>query len=114
MSYLFARRLTFAGQFQVDVSTVNNDPEHFDSATFQPNYEPLTTPNSANGWWNTRGTGAWRFFGCKLQQVCYRDGSTSDDPNVDPVIGAAINGTDVRVEGKLVDLDPEQQMVSEI
>jgi hypothetical protein len=114
MSYLYAPRLTFAGQFQADVSTVNNDPEHFDSGTFQPNYELLTTPNSPNGWWNPRGTGAWRFFGCKVQQVCYRDGTSSDDPNVDPVVGAAINGSDVRVEGKLVDLDPEQQMVSEI
>jgi len=114
MSYLYTPRLVFAGQFQADVSTVNNDPEHFDSRTFQTNYELLQTGNSANGWWNPRGTGAWRFFGAKVQQVYYRDGTSSDDPNVDPVVGAAINGSDVRVEGKLVDLDPMQQMVSEI
>ena len=114
MSYLYTPRLAFAGQFQADVSTVNNDPEHFDSRTFQPNYELLQTANSPNGWWNPRGTGAWRFFGCKVQQVYYRDGTSSDDPNVDPAVGAAINGSDVRVEGKLVDLDPMQQMVSEI
>jgi hypothetical protein len=33
MSYLGLPRLTFAGQFQADPSTVNNDPEHFDSGT---------------------------------------------------------------------------------
>ena len=114
MSYLYTPRLVFSGQFQADVSTINNDPEHFDTGHFRPNYELAQTGNSMNGWWNPRGTGAWRFFGCKVEQVFYQDGSASDDPNVDPVVGAAINGSDVRVEGKLVDLDPEQQMVSEI
>ncbi|HEX3148040.1 MAG TPA: hypothetical protein VHR66_08140 [Gemmataceae bacterium] len=37
-----------------------------------------------------------------------------DDPDVDPLVGVAVNDADSRVEGKLVDLDPEQQMVSEI
>src|SRR5262250_2393962 len=101
MSYLFPPRLTFSGQFQADVSTVNNDPEHFDSRNFQPNYDLAQNANSMNGWWNPRGTGAWRFFGCKVQQVFYRDGTLTDDPNFDPIIGAAINGSDVRVEGKL-------------
>ena len=114
MSYLFTPRLHFAGQFQADVSTVNNDPEHFNPGTFRANYELLQTTDSPNGWWNPRGTGAWRFFNCTVQQVVYRDGSSTDDPNVDPAVGTAINGSDVRVEGKLVDLDPEQQMVSEV
>jgi hypothetical protein len=38
MSYLNALRLHFAGQFQANPSTVNNDPGHFDNATFQPSY----------------------------------------------------------------------------
>ncbi len=113
MSYLSTPRLTFAGEFQADPSTVNNDPEHFDSRTFRSNYQ-LPGSGATNGWWNPRGTGAWRFRDCTVQQVVYRDGSSCDDANVDPVVGAPVNGTDARVEGKLVDLDPEQQMVSQV
>ena len=31
MSYLQFPRLAFTGKFQADVSTVNNDPRHFDN-----------------------------------------------------------------------------------
>jgi hypothetical protein len=113
MSYLGVPRLIFAGQFQADVSTVNNDPEHFDTRNFRSNYQ-LPGAGASNGWWNPNGSGAWRFRGCSVQSVVYRDGTTCDDPNVDPIVGAAINDADARVEGKLVDLDPEQQMVSQI
>jgi hypothetical protein len=113
MSYLSSPRLIFAGQFRADPSTVNNDPEHFDSADFQSNYQ-APGPGATNGWWNPRGTGAWGFRGCTVQRAIYRDGSFCDDPNVDPIVGASVNGSDRSVEGKLVDLDPEQQMVSEI
>jgi hypothetical protein len=67
-----------------------------------------------DGWWNPRGTGAWRFVGCRVTAVVYRDGSTCMDPASDPIVGLDINGATDRVEGKLVDLDPNQQMVSEI
>ena len=54
MSYLNALRLHFAGQFQANPSTVNNDPGHFDNATFQPSYQKLQGPNfdPPNGWFN--------------------------------------------------------------
>ncbi|HKG20402.1 MAG TPA: hypothetical protein VKC34_00770, partial [Blastocatellia bacterium] len=113
MSYLSAPRLVFAGQFQADPSTVNNDPEHFNSNAFRSNYQ-LPGPGATNGWWNPGGTAAWRLRGCTVRQVVYRDGTSCDDPNVDPIVGAPVNGTGTRVEGKLVDLDPEQQMVSEV
>jgi hypothetical protein len=113
MSYLNTPRLVFAGQFQADPSTVNNDPEHFDSDRFRSNYQ-MPGAGATNGWWNPIGTGAWRFRGCTVQQVVYQDGSVCDDPNVDPIIGAPVNDADARVEGKLVDLDSEQQMVSQI
>lgn len=111
MSYLSTPRLIFAGQYQADVSTVNNDPEHFDTSNFRSNYQ---LPGNSNGWWNPNGSGAWRFRGCSVQSVVYGDGTSCDDPNVDPIVGATINDADARVEGKLVDLDPEQQMVSQI
>jgi hypothetical protein len=50
MSYLNVVRLAFAGTFQADVSTVNNDVRHFDNASFEPAYqrpflaEPLHDP----------------------------------------------------------------------
>ncbi len=113
MSYLKPPRLHFAGSFQADPSTVNNDPEHFDSSTFQSNYN-LPGPGATNGWWNPGGTAMWRFFGCTVQQVVYQDGSVCDDPAIDPVVGSPVGSADGRTEGKLVDLDPEQQMVSEV
>lgn len=113
MSYLSTPRLVFAGQFQADPSTINNDPEHFDSSRFRSNYQ-MPGPGASNGWWNPTGSGAWRFRGCTVRQVVYQDGSVCDDSNVDPIVGAAVNDSDTRVEGKLVDLDAEQQMVSEI
>lgn len=113
MSYLQTPRLHFAGQFQADPSTVNNDPEHFDTSRFQSNYN-LPGPGASNGWWNPGGTAAWRFFGCTVTQVVYKDGTVCDDPALDPVVGSPVSSGHGRTEGKLVDLDPEQQMVSEI
>ncbi|HKV12439.1 MAG TPA: ferritin-like protein [Thermoanaerobaculia bacterium] len=113
MSYLDTPRLVFAGRFQADPSTVNNDPEHFDSADFRSNYQ-VSGSGSSNGWWNPRGTGAWRLFDCTVKAVTYEDGTWCDDPSKDPVVGLSVTGADARVEAKLVDLDPEQQMVSEI
>lgn len=117
MSYLQYPRLTFSGWFQTDPSTVNNDPEHFDSANFRPTYDmPSTgqTPDEQNGWWNPKGRAAWRFRDCTVTQVVYNDGTVCTNSVLDPVVGMPINSVIDRVEGKLVDLDPEQQMVSAI
>lgn len=113
MSYLNFPRLIFSGRFQADPSTVNNDPEHFDTSRFQPNYDEFGK-GATNGWWNPKGTGAWKFRDCVVTQVQYLDGSICTDPTLDPVVGLPVNSVVDRVEGKLVDLDPEQQMVSAI
>lgn len=104
MSYLNSPRLTFAGQFQADPSTVNNTPTNFQIEGFDP----------ANGLWNPNGTGNWRFIGCKVTSVTYKDGTGTTDPAKDPIIGMSIIDTNSRVAGKLVDLDSQQQMVSAI
>jgi hypothetical protein len=52
--------------------------------------------------------------GSTVQRVVYQDGTSCSDPNVDPIVGISVNPADSRVEGKLVDLDPEQQMVSQV
>ena len=112
MSYLSYPRLHFAGQFQGDVSTVNNDPTHFDSSGFDPSNHLYG--DQTNGWWNPNGSGAWRFLNCTVQRVVYRDGSICENAGDDPIIGASVNGADAQVEGKVVDLDSENQGVAEI
>ena len=113
MSYLDPVRLHFAGRFQADPSTVNNDPNHYNNATFQPNYQQ-PGPGTTNGWWNPDGSGSFRLVDCQVTRVCYADGTTTSNPAMEPVIGLRIADADTRVAGKLVDLDPDQQGVSEI
>ncbi len=101
MSYLSLPRLHFAGIFMTNPSTVNN------SAC---NYNPLVTDPDPS--WNPDGPAFWQFQDCTVKSVVYADGST--DPGDDPIIGASLAGTDNPSTAKLVDLDPMQQMVSQI
>ncbi len=109
MSYLDPVRLHFSGQFQADPSTVNNVTSYYDNATFKKEFQqrPL-------GLWNPEGGGAWRLVDCRVMRVCYADGSSTTDPAVDPMVGMRLMDANKRVAGKLVDLDPQQQMVSQI
>ncbi|HKP13618.1 MAG TPA: hypothetical protein VJZ91_15970, partial [Blastocatellia bacterium] len=103
MSYLNLPRLCFAGKFSADPSTFNNTPQ---------NYDPrVTAPNPG---WNPTGTGQWQFIGCTVQAVYYADGTVCTSAEQDPIIGAAFMGANQRQMAKIVDLDPEQQMVSQI
>jgi len=111
MSYLGTLRLQFSGKFQADPSTVNNDVRHFDNETFIPSFQQPQTEEAMNGWWEPRGTGAFRLVGCRVTMVSHGDGSTS---TTDPVVGMSIADANARVAGKLVDLDPQQQLASEI
>jgi hypothetical protein len=112
MSYLEPPRLQFSGRFQAAPSTVNNDPTHFDNATFQPSFQLPQTATSPNGWWNPRGDAAWRLIDCTVGAASRADGSAADRD--DPVLGGVVADSDCRVCAKLVDLDPEQQLVSEV
>ena len=114
MSYLNSPRLTFSGQFQADPSTVNNDPTHFNNATFKPAFQDYSSATDPNGWWNPDGTGNWRFIGCKITSVTYQDGTSTNDPLLDPIIGMSLMDTEARTAGKIVDLDSQQQSVSEL
>ncbi len=109
MSYLDMPRLTFFGHFQADVSTVNNNVGNFDNATFSDVYQQLNFEGS----WNPEGTGIFRVLNCQITGA--RLGNehilTSEQ---DSVIGMMLENADDRVFGKLVDLDPQQQMCSQI
>ena len=117
MTYLNPIRLHFAGQFQADPSTVNNDIRHYDTSEFKPGWQQLqTTRANPNGWWNPDGSGSFRLVGCTVTSVAYleSDGTTPTTSTTDSIVGMQIMGANTRVAGKLVDLDPQQQMVSQI
>ncbi|MGH9279496.1 MAG: hypothetical protein ACRD12_15515, partial [Acidimicrobiales bacterium] len=104
MSYLDPPRLHFAGTFQAAPSTVNNDPQHYDTATF----DPADRESS----WNPRGDAVWRLLGCTVTEAVMADGSPAAGD--DEVRGLAVADSDRAVSAKLVDLDPQQQLVSMI
>jgi hypothetical protein len=112
MSYLSSVRLHFAGQFQANISTVNNDPGHFDNASFVPSYQQMQGPNfdPPNGWFNPAGDAAFRLLGCQVTSAWLPSGQVTNDP----VLGFLVADSDTKVCAKLVDLDSEQQLVSEI
>lgn len=113
MSYLSSPRLTFDGFFQADVSTINNDVRFYDSEKFKPQYQlPSSSNISPNGGWQPEGTGIFRLVGCTITGG-WLDGAAVAEGE-DPAIGMALENSDQRVSGKLVDLDPQQQAVSEI
>ncbi|MDQ3510875.1 MAG: hypothetical protein M3414_04145, partial [Pseudomonadota bacterium] len=113
MSYLNPLRLHFSGRFQANVSTVNNDPAHFDNAAFEPGYQAMEGPgmNPPNGWFNPQGDAAWRFLGCTVNSAWMPSGAVTAP---DPVLACIVADSDSRAPAKLVDLDSEQQLVSEI
>ncbi|QQD12162.1 hypothetical protein [Sphingobacterium sp. UDSM-2020] len=111
MSYLHLPRLTFSGDFLSDVSTVNNDTQHYNNATFEPSFQ-LPGQNSSNGWWNPDGGATFGFQNCQVMQVTAEDGTIITDSSLDGVIGQIVTGGEGRNSGKMVDLDPDQQMVS--
>lgn len=112
MSYLNSLRLHFSGRFQANVSTVNNDPAHFNIHTFKASYQHMPGKDMVppNGWFSPQGDAAWRLLGCKVTSAWTPTGPATNDP----VLSCIVADSDGRVPAKLVDLDSEQQLVSEI
>ena len=111
MSYLHLPRLTFSGDFISDVSTVNNDTQHYNNATFEPSFQ-VPGQGASNGWWNPEGGATFGFQNCNVMQVTNEEGNVITDPLMDNVIGQVVSGAEGRNSGKMVDLDPDNQMVS--
>jgi hypothetical protein len=112
VSYLNPLRLHFAGTFEAAVSTVNNDPVHYDSSRFDPSYGLPATGTALNGSFNPDGSGNWRLHDCAVTAAFLADGSPV--AAADPVLTYLVADSDRRVPAKLVDLDCEQQLVSTI
>lgn len=111
MSYLNLPRLTFSGDFISDVSTVNNDTQHYNNATFEPSFQ-IPGQGASNGWWNPEGGATFGFQNCQVMQVTNEDGTVVYDPTLDNIVGQIVAGAEGRNSGKMVDLDPDNQMVS--
>jgi hypothetical protein len=105
MSYLDVPRLHFSGTFIANPSTINNTPSNFD---------PKVAISSQNESWNPNGNGNWTFLNCQVRSAVNAAGQVYPASGSDPVIGAAVLSTDQPVAAKLVDLDTEQQGVSQI
>lgn len=100
MSYLNPPRLHFAGRFRTDVSTVNNVVEHFEN--------PSVPPGQG---WNPKGGASWELMDCTVTTAVYADGTVARASSDDSVVGLSLAQVGT---ARLVDLDPEQQMVSQI
>jgi hypothetical protein len=114
MSYLSNTRLVFSGTFQADVSTVNNDVRHYDNATWEARFQDFQKSANEDGWFNPIGSGAFRLIDCRVTGVHYRDGTRATGAAQDPAVGLMIGGANRRVAAKIVDLDPQWQLASQI
>ncbi len=108
MSYLNIPRLHFAGKFQADPSTVNNNDNNWDPRT------TLSNDRNAPGWvyWNPNGTHNWKLVECAVRGAANDKGQFTA-PSSDPIIGAQVLSAG-NYPAKLVDLDPDNQGLSQI
>ena len=61
--------------------------------------------------WNPLGTGEFRLFETSVTSVVYVNGTMSTS---DPIVGLPIFNSDILTSGKLVDLDVDDQLESEV
>lgn len=106
MSYLGYPRLHFSGRFIADPSTINNTPNNYDDDSNQIADLEL--------YWNPNGTGIFDLMECVVTKVVYGPGDEAVTAEQDPVIGQAVAAVYTKAPPKIVDLDPDQQNVSEI
>lgn len=111
MSYLNLPRINFAGLFEADVNTVNNDVRNYDVEVFEPRFQTLqkVEPDSHveyNGWWNPNGSNRFSLIDCAVTGVV--------GPAGEEVVGSAwtLQAQLDRTAAKIVDLDPQFQMAS--
>jgi hypothetical protein len=114
LSYLGFPRLTFAGTFQSDICTVNNIPPYYDNNMFEPRFQWRMNAPDYNGLWHPKGSNAMRLTEVRITSGSLPDGKLLTTRAEDPLIGCRVADDDLRANGKFVDLDPQNQMVSEL
>ena len=93
-------RIHFAGRYHADVNTVNNYIENFDPSHPKQNLIPG---------WNPSGGNEWSLTDCYVTSVVYQNGSSTNNTEHEPTIGASVVTNHGSVHGKLVSLDVEAQ-----
>ena len=113
MSYLDALRFHFSGDFFSDPSTINNHEAHFTNRTFDRNkhWKRGTGTSPEHGWWNPEGSNSFKFVNVKITGARLADGAPAAAGDALLACEFASRG---RPPGKMVDLDPDQQLVSTI
>ena len=111
MSYLDVPRLHFFGQFLANPGTLNN---------ILANYDPH---NPARPLWNPRGVALFQLqgknvngtqmSGVTVTSVQDASGNLVTSPSQDPLVGAAVQSGSGS-PAKIVDLDPWQQLISQL
>lgn len=115
MSYLDPPRFSFAGTFTANPSTINNATENYSLSEVYNNNPPgPLNPNSV--WWNPIG---WAFFtipSATINSAVMNLGTTitADDTLVGGQVVSVPTGVAPGHQGRLVDLDPDQQSRSMI
>jgi hypothetical protein len=116
MSYLDIVRFHFAGRFFSDPSTINNDSAHYNSAEFNRAVDWAPGMRSAgdpgDGWWNPEGANSFRFAEVKITGAVDSNGARLT-PAGDGIFAFTLASRG-RSSAKMVDLDPDQQLVSTI
>lgn len=114
MSYLHTPHLVFSGDFYADTATVNNDVRHYDNNAFEAVFQDPQQGQALYGWWNPNGGNQFNLQNCTVQQITMANGQQSSDPTFDTVIGQLVGAPDNKGTGKMLDLDSQWQMSSEL
>jgi hypothetical protein len=109
VSYLDYPRLHFAGTFRASPPTANNETTNFRRVA-EGRAVPSPDDDGAN--WNPGGDGSWRLFRCQVTEAWLAAGEPAAANDV--VRRCLIADGDESAPARIVDLDPEQQLASQI
>lgn len=118
-NYLTYPRLHFYGQFRTKPSTVNNDDYFGGGDTSQSTFasagsedwDTFAKDREKYMQWNPYGDASWNFSNCKITGAYDENNARVND---DTIIGLSINRNVNKNAGKLVDVDSEAQIRSQI
>jgi hypothetical protein len=116
MTYFSLPRICFFGTFRASPSTINNIDSNFAQP---PILQKLWNPKGGHEFQLLRGNEftippSITVTPCSVQSVATDSGTIITDPAADSLIGKLVVSTNSPATGKLVDLDPDQQQVSQI
>lgn len=111
MSYLDPPRFSFAGTFLATPSTINNSTENY-APGVEYNNQPVSPQNPNSVWWNPSGWAFFQVLSGTVNGACAQLGTpiTSGDTIIGANVVSIPTGTAQPYhQGRLVDLDPDQQ-----